>query len=339
MKLGIGRYQRYRKHRNSKIQYYLSGCFKYVIPNFLNRWRKQHILNQFHTLDTATQLQIKDRVAYYNKLQETFFFSEKQVNDNPEPITLSRIKPGAMINGRHANSAYLLDTHEYTRYFNPRNKAAFLFGDITHVPGIPAFVKSRPIGNHNACSVILPLDRIRHFTFVKDNRDFNSKKDKLIGRAYITQPHRRKFWEMYFNHPLCDLGTINTGETGHPEWIVPPLPIEDHLDYKFILCLEGNDVASNLKWVMSSNSLAVMPSPRYETWFMEGQLIPNVHYVEIKPDYSDLEERLNYYIGHSRQAMEIIQNAHAYVSRFRNPSIEKITGLMVVEKYLSLVSQ
>ena len=77
----------------------------------------------------------------------------------------------------------------------------------------------------------------------------------------------------------------------HPEWRADTLPTHRHLNYKFILCLEGNDVASNLKWVMSSNSIAVMPKPKYETWFMEGKLKGNVHYIEIKDDYSDLEEK------------------------------------------------
>ncbi|GIR91542.1 MAG: hypothetical protein CM15mP92_0060 [Halieaceae bacterium] len=71
--------------------------------------------------------------------------------------------------------------------------------------------------------------------------------------------------------------------------------LDTHLKHKFILCIEGNDVASNLKWVMSSNSVAVMPKPKYESWFMEGKLIPNYHYILIKDDYSDLEEKLNYY--------------------------------------------
>ena len=48
----------------------------------------------------------------------------------------------------------------------------------------------------------------------------------------------------------------------------------DNLNYKFILAIEGYDVATNLKWIMSSNSLAVMPRPTYATWFMEGTLIP-----------------------------------------------------------------
>lgn len=76
------------------------------------------------------------------------------------------------------------------------------------------------------------------------------------------------------------------------------------MDYKFIMALEGNDVASNLKWVMSSNSIAVMPRPTCETWFMEGKLIPNYHYIEIKPDFTDLEERLKYYIEHPEEAQQ-----------------------------------
>ena len=110
----------------------------------------------------------------------------------------------------------------------------------------------------------------------------------------------------------------------------------EHLDYKFVICLEGNDVASNLKWVMSSNSLAVMPRPTCETWFMEGRLIPNVHYVEIKPDYSDLRERLQYYIEHPEEAEAIIKNANEYVAQFKDNKREKLISLLVVDKYFRM---
>ena len=53
-----------------------------------------------------------------------------------------------------------------------------------------------------------------------------------------------------------------------------------------ILKKEGVDVATNLKWVMSSNSIAVMPRPKIESWFMENKLIPEKHYIEIKEDLS-----------------------------------------------------
>ena len=44
----------------------------------------------------------------------------------------------------------------------------------------------------------------------------------------------------------------------NPKWIKNRMTINEQLQYKFILCFEGNDVASNLKWVMSSNSIAII---------------------------------------------------------------------------------
>ncbi|MDE4959522.1 glycosyl transferase family 90, partial [Francisella tularensis subsp. holarctica] len=57
------------------------------------------------------------------------------------------------------------------------------------------------------------------------------------------------------------------------------LSIQDQIKYKYIVSIEGYDVATNLKWIMNSNSLCFMNKPKYETWFMEGTLIPNHHYV------------------------------------------------------------
>ncbi len=50
-----------------------------------------------------------------------------------------------------------------------------------------------------------------------------------------------------------------------------------------------------------------MPKPRFETWFMEGLLRPGIHYVEVKGDYSDLEDKILYYSSNSKEAEEIIQ--------------------------------
>lgn len=90
---------------------------------------------------------------------------------------------------------------------------------------------------------------------------------------------------------------------------------------------------------MSSNSLAVMPKPTYETWFMEGTLIPNYHYVCIKDDYSDLEERLTYYINHPDEAQAIIDHAHEYVAQFRNKKREDLLSLLVLKKYFERTGQ
>ena len=168
--------------------------------------------------------------------------------------------------------------------------------------------------------------------------------ERAIFRANIDHLHknhvyRLRFVERYFGHPLCDIGVSNHAPVVKEEWIRERISEFDHLTYKFIMCLEGNDVATNLKWVMSSNSLAVMPPPVYETWYMEGRLIPNYHYVAIKPDYSDLEERLQYYIDHPDEAEAIIRHAHEWQEQFFDRQREKLISLMVLHRYFERTGQ
>lgn len=303
---------------------------RYYVPRCLQRKSYANIMAYQCQCD---QEYLKWRVEYYNKLTDTTPLSTDS-SVALRNFTLPKKKKGV-----YANRTYFFDTYEYTRHFSSNLRIATLFGDITEVPSQPSITKSRPIDGVNANSVLLNLDKVRHFTFVKDHRAFADKKNMLIGRAYVRQPHRVRFWELYFGHPLCNLGQVNTNYIFRPEWVVKPISIDEHLDYKFILCLEGNDVASNLKWVMSSNSIAVMPRPKYETWFMEGTLKPNYHYICISDDYSDLEERLTYYIEHTDEAEAIIEHAHQYVEQFFDKKREDLISVMVLDKYFRKTNQ
>jgi len=308
-----------RSGKNLKIVYYTKSVSRWLVPPFFFRKRLLKTLSKGYS--NTEKEYIKDRVDYYNKLE-----SYVKLPENAKTI------------GRHSlrnnKSVYYFDTYEFTRWF-PRNlKWCYIFEDVTHIPDIPSIVKSRPIAGDNQNSVLMKLDKVRHFCFLKDKKGFTDKKDKVIFRgAAHGKPHRQAFMEMYFGHPMCDLGDVSTNSINPEEWQPKVITLYEHLDYKFIMALEGNDVASNLKWVMSSNSLAVMPKPIYETWFMEGRLIPNYHYVEIKPDFSDLIERMNYYIAHPYEAQKIINNANEYVKQFQNKKREKLISLLVLDKY------
>ena len=75
-----------------------------------------------------------------------------------------------------------------------------LFGDITHSPDVPSIVKSRPINENNQNSILLKLNKIRHFTYTKDSNEFDHKINKLIGRSAITKKHKKRidFFKIYF---------------------------------------------------------------------------------------------------------------------------------------------
>ena len=91
------------------------------------------------------------------------------------------------------------------------------------------------------------------------------------------------------------------------------MSIVDQLHHKFIISIEGNDVATNLKWIMSSNSLCFAAKPKFETWYMEGRLIADHHFVQVADDYSNVEEKMAYYLAHPQEAEAIIANAHLFV--------------------------
>lgn len=98
------------------------------------------------------------------------------------------------------------------------------------------------------------------------------------------------------------------------------MSITDQLKYKFVISLEGNDVATNLKWIMLSNSVCFMRKPRVESWFMEGSLIPNHHYVLLDDEFSDLEDKIDYYSKHTDKALAIIKMPISTPCSFLTPA-------------------
>lgn len=311
--------------KNNRFVYMMTNFCRQAIPRSLYARRLRNALDQIEKRDDREY--ILRRVEYYNRLDA--------VTPLPDEAPCTR-----NLRFQDSPSAYYFDTMEYLRWFDRDLKWTYLFGDITHVPPYPAILKSRPIAGDNRNSVLLNLDKARHFNFIRDDRPFGAKADKSIFRGHIkNKPHRIRFMEMFYGSSVCDAGIVYATKGFPQEWVCRPISLKAHLRYKFIMALEGNDVASNLKWIMSSNSIAVMPRPTYETWYMEGTLIPNHHYIEIKSDFSDLEERLNYYIEHPDEAEKIIRNANDYTRQFGDRKREKLISLLVLEKYFRMTGQ
>ncbi len=312
--------------KNPKWPYYFRNYSRVILPKYVFQARLSKKLESISSRGDAQY--ISSRIDYYNKLERT-----EKLPESSEPLY-------ELKKSKKVKSVYFLDAYQIICWFKGNFKWSYLPGDITYIPEVPSIVKSRPISGNNKNSVLLKLGKVRHFIFIQDKLQVSEKSNRLIFRGKVdNRPHRIDFMEKYFDHPLCDLGNITKKNTSHQAWTVEKWTLYEHLKYKFILALEGIDVASNLKWIMSSNSVAVMPRPSYETWFMEGKLVPNFHYILIKDDYSDLEERLNYYINHTEEVQEIVNNANKYVSQFFDEERERLIGLGVMDKYLRKTGQ
>ena len=316
--------------KNSNLRYYVRSYLHEATPRWFARWQADRLLSQLDK--RADRDDILRRVDYYNRLTadtpvDGSLWQSETVRVEDQPMT--------------GQSSYYHDAMEFARCFSGKLHWVLVPGDTVHVPAVPSIVKSRPLVEGNTNSVVLKLDKNRHFLFVNDHKPWREKRDVAIFRGDLGphKPNRDLFMRRFADgqSPMVDAASTNYNEA-HPEWQAGKLTIGEHLDYKFIMSLEGNDVASNLKWVMSSNSIAVTPRHTVETWFMEGTLIPNYHYIEVKDDFSDLEERLTYYIEHPDEAEAIIQHAHEYVDQFRDKEREKLISLLVLKKYFEITN-
>lgn len=299
-----------------KLTYIVKGLCDCVAPKSLYR-----LDDKLLRLDKSELAEAERRAEYYC---HTSVIPCEQLVRNSD-FRFPRRKP------RH--TFYFLPLRRLLNFFPQDAEFAYLFGDIDFEPEVPTLVKSRPIGTLNG--TLLPLNAMRHFRWVtEDIMEWTAKRDLLVSRNEVHRKARIPFLERWYGNERTDLGQVNTSG-GRPElWLRPRMSIDEQLQYKFIACIEGNDVATNLKWVMSSNSLPVMPPPTMESWFMEGTLLPGVHYVCLKEDFSDLPEQMDYYLSRPDEARAMIEANHAYVRRFQNPRIEDAAALLTLRRYL-----
>lgn len=319
-----------RPKRNSNLAYFTKAVLRAAVPPALCRSKLAALLASID--ERPDRDDILARADYCCKLR-----LGSAVRD-PGPEAL-RIRDFHLPWKKHV---YYFDAKEVLRYFDPDLRFRFLPGDKTRIPDTPALIKSRPIApdDTNANAVLLKLAKNRHFVFVDDLVPFERKSDTLVfrGNVYVRQPHRILFFEKHFGARSIDAGDTSK----HPsraEWATPRMTLEEQLRHKFILSLEGNDVASNLKWIFSSNSIAVMPRPRFESWFQEGLLVPGVHYIEVARDYSDVQERLAHYRSRPDLCEQINAAEHAWINRFRDPVRELLVSLKVLERYFSITNE
>ena len=235
--------------------------------------------------------------------------------------------------------------HFYFNYFIPVfnifNNNKFIYftsGDVTKCYNKPYITKSRLI-NCNS-NIIILLNFGRHWNIVNDIKskdiDFDKKKPISIWRGTTTGNSKRKgnrfdlIDKWYGKNKNIDIGfsficrndekdNINEyldKKIKYSNKVVGKLSVSNLLQYKYLISVEGNDVASGLKWMLYSNSIVLMSKPTVVSWFMEDHLIPYYHYIPIKDDWSDLLNQINWCERNQDKCKEIIKNANKYVQRF-----------------------
>ena len=129
----------------------------------------------------------------------------------------------------------------------------------------------------------------------------------------------------------------------------------DQCKYKAIIIIEGNDVATGLKWALYSRSVVLMPTPRRMSYAMEEWLEPWTHYIPISihrdevngngSPVSDVEEKMQWVLDHDEEARKIAERGTLFMhdllfdpdhSQEENRNLKE----MILERYFNFfVSQ
>ena len=319
--------------KRRKLLYYLYHTpIVYFFPSIISRLRLKNILN-----NSFQEEYIQSRVRYYFKKTSNFRVSNKGKN-------LSELFWNQFF--KNKQNSHFIDFYMLLQFFDKKNKVDFIYSTKNYIdssiarkhPPYPTFVKSRPVGFNNQNSILLKLNQIKLFHFIKDPKKFENKKNQAVWRGDIRNNSQREYFvKNFYRTPLFDIG--QTSPKQDVAWMKSFMSIKDQLNFKFIFCLEGKCISTNLYWAMSSNSVCVMPKPKYESWFMEGKLEDGVHYIEVKDDFSDAQEKIEFYNNNNDKCLEIIQNAQKFVKQFKNAKQERLIQLLILKQYFQSTGQ
>jgi len=238
------------------------------------------------------------------------------------------------------------------RYLKEINKTNNLFlvclGDVQHIVDEYCIVKNITNPLKNKSILLKCLNEKRHWTIDVKNIDipYNKKKTKVIWRGVSTGnpkniSSRFTLVEKWFNkNPNLNIGfsRIVQNKDNYKKYVKNNLTREKMLTFKFILSVEGNDKDSGLNWKLNSNSLVLMAKPTKFSWLMEDKLVPNVHYVLLKDDFSNLEEKFKWCKNNPNKCKEIISNASNYMKQFKNKKQEEQLEKRILNTYFKKIN-
>lgn len=306
-----------------------------VLPGWVRRLQRRLCLHGWERRADAAE--IRRRVEFYCPGAGA---GMPLHSDDPyhHMATTGHYRRKARAGGKRPGSAYYYDLGRWLKGFPHRLQLAYYSGDNFSNPSCPTIVKTRRLDRGVEMGTIVNMDSRRHFARkVCDPVGWADKEPVLFFRGAITgKPARVAFFEQWAGKPGFDLGDTAADSDGrwHRERVSP----EGQFAYRYILCLEGADVASSLHWVMASGCVPVMPRPTVEGWLMHSQLVPGVHYIEIAPDFSDVGQVMAWHFAHPEEGERIAEASRQWAARFADPRREAIISYLTVQRYLETVN-
>jgi hypothetical protein len=99
---------------------------------------------------------------------------------------------------------------------------------------------------------------------------------------------------------------------------------EEMLKNKYLLSIDGHSASwKRPDLILASNSVLFKTTSKYYEWFYDG-LIPWVNYIPVRPDASDMMQKLTWARENQGTVKQIIKNANKFAQKmFTNEAMEE----------------
>lgn len=155
---------------------------------------------------------------------------------------------------------------------------------------------------------------------------FHDKAPKLFWRGAITPavaPElRQHLVDQAADQAWADIKVVDWHESDAKSNRVP---IEEHCKYQYLVNTEGRAWSGRLKFLQNCHSVTVAHKL---AWILPYEYLmvpdgPKQNFIEVKRDFSDLKEKMDYFITHPEEAQRIANNSVAtFRDRYLTPAAE-----------------
>lgn len=138
--------------------------------------------------------------------------------------------------------------------------------------------------------------------------DFDAKKDKLVwrGTTAFNAKIREALLKQTEGKPWSDVHRVD--EDVQTDYRIS---MADHCRYKYAVHTEGTTWSGRLKYLLSCHLVTFIHPLTFYThlYHLLEPSGPNQNYIQVKPDWSDLEEQMDFLQKNPEKALEIADKA------------------------------
>lgn len=329
----------------------LMKALKKIVSSIENEIAKRNPIYSFSP--KILEEKLKEPVADWmlQRIEKDLSFSKNDIEKTLSNIERSGQKPNAYLYRFTIRSGRLIEPALISSFSHPRLRKMTLFikqalralpipdvdflfslHDVYEDPKLldcleaPVFLISKTEQHKN--TILFPhVEWVNHWAFIEKKLEVNAvawnlKKEVLFWRGSTTGAKiasgnntRQILTQLAKKYPQdMDVAFCYLTQ-GEKHELKRPLSIEEQIQYKYLLAIDGNCFPGSFFWQLRSGSAVFKQSSPYLEWYYEG-LTPSHHYISFSPNGLDLMKKKKWAEENDSEVQKIADRAKKFADQY-----------------------